>query len=537
MANRKPTASTTNTALINKLLENPQFPVYVQTLEPQILNKLVQRVGKEDAQALLTWATDEQIQDLIETDTWRSRKPGEEEQFDPEQFLEWLELWTDMGPDFLTAKLRALGSELFAYTLQRYVVVVDLEEVGVSGDVDTFRNFGVMPKSEDNWPLLLRLLIEVWDEDEDFLEECLARCCQRRSLVVEKTYITDNESLQFDVAGNRDRHRRKRGYVTSVSAAAFLAQARDTAMEKLLIEVAYDPFTSVHLRQIARRAAATVHTPTMPANSQTTSVEQMEASVTGQDWQELETLVSALSASDETPAARLLLGSDSGSELYLKQQLRAIGMQSPEALVARQNEIIYIANILMEGASMQGRCLNEQEAGLCANAAANLGLMYCVFEEAWDEESAILHALLQETPGLIKAFRIGYHLLCQLPLQIMAALQRELASPKARRRLRRDPWIEQQVNDTLRAMHQATVTGVEALDKVNALLEPLSLIADNTILQQLCILNDVLPRFPESLEADAVKGVHVNRKSRFIETPADLQQIHTFLLGLQGKLL
>lgn len=537
MAKRKPTASSTSTALINKLLENAQFPVYVQTLEPQILNKLVQRVGKEDAQALLTWATDEQIQDLIETDSWRSNKPGEEEQFDPAQFLEWLELWTDMGPDFLTAKLKALGSELFAYTLQRYVVVVDLDEVGMSGDVDTFRNYGVMPKSDDHWPLILRLLIEVWDEDDDFLEECLARCCQRRSLTVEKTYITDNESLQFDVAGNRDRHRRRQGYVTSVSAAAFLAHARDTAIEKQLIEVAYDPFTSVQLRQLASRAAAPAQKPELPIATRDTPVNKLDAGLTDKAWQELESLMSELCSPEEHSASKLLLGSDAGSELYLKRQLQVLERQNPTALAQRQKEIIYLANILMEGASIQGRRLSEQEAGLCANATANLGLMYCVFEEAWDDEAVVLHTFLEEAPGLIKAFRIGYHLLCQLPLQVMSALQLELATPQARRRLRNDAGVLQQVTDTLLRTTPDATSSKKALNSVNALLEAISLLADNTICQRLRILNDVLPGFPESLEANAVHGIHVNRQSRFIESPADLQQLQKFLGSLHGKLL
>lgn len=536
MANRKQSAPTTKSALINKILANPQFPAYVQTLEPQVLNKLVQRVGKEDAQALLTHATDIQIRDLIETDTWCSNNPGEEEAFDPAKFLEWLELWIDMGPDFLTAKLKALGSELFAFTLQRFVVVVDLDEIGVSGAVDTFHNFGVMPKSDAEWPLILRLLIEAWDEDATFLEECLARCCQRRSLVVEKTYITDNESLEFDVAGNRDRHRREQGYVTSVSAAAFLTQARDNAMNQLLIEVAYDPLTSVHLRQASLRSA--VDSGNAPSiHSESNSATPEPATATAEEaWQELNLLVSALTTEAESPAARLLLGSDTDSELYLKRQLRILELQNPQALVARQNEIIYLANILMEGVSIQSRRMSELEAAQCANATVNLGLMFCVFEEAWDDEQAILNSMLLEAPGLIKAFRVGYHLLCQIPPQIMVALQQELTTPYARRRLRREPWIQQLVTDSLHGLDQGPWIYSGVIHRVDTILEAMSLIADNTICQQLSILNNELPCFPESLDANTAASFHVDSRWRFIETPADLQRLQAYLGNLHGLL-
>ena len=355
-------------------------------------------------------------------------------------------------------------------------------------------------------------------------------------VVVEKTYITDNESLEFDVAGNRDRHRREQGYVTSVSAAAFLAQARDTAMNQLLIEVAYDPFTSMHLRQASLRSVGdSSNSPSMHSESNSTAFEPTTA--TADDaWQELDLLVSALNTDVETPAARLLLGSDTSSELYLQQQLRILELQNPQALTARQNEIIYLANILMEGVSIQSRRMSELEAAQCANATVNLGLLFCVFEEAWDDEQAILNSMLLEAPGLIKAFKVGYHLLCQIPPQIMVVLQQELTTPYARRRLRREPWIQQVVTDSLHGLDQDPWIYSGVIHRVDTILEAMSLIADNTICQQLSILNNELPCFPESLNTNTAPGIHVDSRWCFIETPADLQQLQAYLGNLHGLL-
>lgn len=234
--------------LLNQLLDNPALPAYVSRLAAPALHRLVLHIGKEDAQELMLYATDRQIEEIVEAEAWANTKPGTPEAFVPEKFLEWLLLWQDMSPAFLAAKVKALGSELFALTLDSHVVVVDLEEVGVSGGVDTFSNFGVMPRNDEGWELIFNLLSDMWSEDAELLEEALAICCMRRSLLVEKTYITGNENLLHNVEGQREQHRRERGYVTPASAASFLDSAKNSSLEAVLIEVAYDPATSMQLR-------------------------------------------------------------------------------------------------------------------------------------------------------------------------------------------------------------------------------------------------------------------------------------------------
>jgi hypothetical protein len=528
MAHKHPVRSKSS-SLVSTLLENPQLPSYIQRLEGTSLAKLVQHLGKEDAQPLLQYATPEQITDLIEIDAWQSPAPGVDETFSPEKFLEWIELWSEAGPAQLTTQLRNLGTQLFALTLDKFVVVVDIFEIGVSGFVDTFDCFGVMPKDDEHWPLLFQFLCEIWEEDPAFLEEAFGYCCQRRSLVVEKTYSVANENLAPDVEGNRDRHRRERGYVTTLSASAYLSRLKASNLAELLLELTYDPYTAMQLQR-RRTGAAPEKTST-----EATPAAAFAYADSAHLQQELAELLEPILADTPRIDALRLEAPERLQQTYIEQQLQLLGQRDTAALEQRFREVVYLGNVLMEGTSLHGKRLTEAEATSCVYHTCNLGLNYCVHIAPWDEESVLLQELMEQEPGLIKCFNIGYLLLLEIPRQLRMALQTALESARWQRRLRREPWLQTLIREQFELVQQ-DVDSRGRCKQLDPLLDSLLFLCDTTTLEQLRLLADTLPRFPSSLETRDAAPIHVSKDWRFFSTPDDLRAAHQFLADLERRL-
>lgn len=514
--------------LVAKLLDNPQLPAYIPKLPGSALTKLVQNIGKEDAQELLVYATPEQITDLVETDAWESPHPGAEETFAPGKFLEWLELWHDMGAVFLTEKLQNVGSQMFALTLHRFVVVVDIHEVGVSGSMDTFGNFGVIPKEQEHWPSIFRLLADVWDQDAEFLEESLAYCCQRRSLVIEKTYITDNENLAPDVDGERDRHRRERGYVTSLSAGALLGRIRQLTLQELLLETAYDPYTAMQLSRSTSSKFSTTD------SSESTLDTTAQDDIAKSQLAELEELLEPILQEEVQSQMLRLSGPEQAESLYLDRQLRRLGQDNPGALEQRYRELIYLANVLMEGSTLQGKRMTETEATTCVQRTCNLGLLYCVREAPWDSEMNILQELVDREPGLIKTFGIGYRVISDIPNKVYLALRRVLQADKMQRRLQKDPWLQELIQEEFLPLRLGRLTTKRQNRHFNALLDSLLFCFDAGTCERLRIIGDTLPRFPNSLDGKTGQSIYVDKSWRFITEPDDIRKILYFLDNLES---
>jgi hypothetical protein len=528
MAHKHPVRSKTSN-LVSTLLENPQLPAYIQRLEGNSLAKLVQHLGKEDAQPILQYATPEQITDLIEIDAWQSPSPGAEETFSPEKFLEWIELWSDAGPTQLCTQLRNLGAQLFALTLDKYVVVVDIFKIGVSGFVDTFDRFGVMPKDDEQWPLLFQFLCEIWEEDPAFLDEAFGYCCQCRSLVVEKTYSVANENLAPDVEGDRDRHRRERGYVTTLSASAFLSRLKACSLTELLLESTYDPATAMQLKRNNN-----LHASGQPATAHSAFSSSAQNEIE-RHHRALADLLDPI-LTELNPGNKLLLeGPDQPQPTYLEQQLQALGQRDSAALEHRFREVVFLGNVVMEGTSLNGKRLTEKQATDCVYHSCNLGLEYCVNVEPWDEESALVRELLEQEPGLIRCFNIGYFLLQAIPRKLHGALKRALESAQFQRRLRKEPWLQTLIREEFATAQQETDPNGR-FHNLNPLLDSLLFLCDATALEQLRLLADSLPRFPTSLAAQGAAPIHVSKEWRFFATPGDLQAAHTFLAVLESRL-
>ena len=304
--------------LVKRLLNNPSLPAYVANMRAPVLHNLITHIGKEDAQELMVLASPEQMRELIALDVWADDGPGTAEQFDPAKLLEWLELWRDMDAKFLVQKLAEVGSELFSAALLDYVVVVDLDTVGVQGDVDVFGRYGVLPEDHNHWPIIFELLAEIWSEDPDLLLDVLGRVCVRRSLSSDTAAISDADLLVAeDLAGDHADAQMDRGYVSALQAALFLGEAKGTALDDLLIQVTYDQISALHLRRTQRQRDTTGSPAAQNTESRAAAHQPEPATPADADFKALDALL--VEAEITTPVNAGLLAAPEGVRKVRKQ--------------------------------------------------------------------------------------------------------------------------------------------------------------------------------------------------------------------------
>lgn len=535
-----PESKTDNSrGLVRKLLDNPQLPAYIASLEAPVLDRLIRHIGVEDAQELVALASPAQMQELVEIETWANEHPGEAESFEPGKFLEWVDLWREMGAGFMTERLVELGEEPFVLALQHFAAVVNMEEAGISGAVDNFGKYAVLSKDEANWPVLLNVLTQVWAEDPDFLTRVLGRSSFQRSVLVQDSTEMDTERvLHHDLAYDRDRRLEGKGYVTPLSATLFLSGAKNAGIDELLIQVGYDVSTRGHLEIAGSETEkGQVASPAGDAETEagvTSDTEVVPVSPErDENWQALDRLLKQEKIVPAAPSGKLLAGPSRAHELYVKRVLKALGDRDPVALQERLDEIVYLANVLVSGSAVQGGEFTEEEAAKAVHATCNLGLEYCLFEDPWDDEASVLKSFTDGEPGMVKAFRIGYHLISQLPQKAIVAIVRELTSTAAQRRLHGHPWVREQVAKAFGRIDVQGNLDEQALEEVRDILETLSLVFDNDTCHQLRAFCDAFPCFPRSLEPGAAPRIHVDKRMRYISTPADLRRILARLEALR----
>src|SRR5690242_10500602 len=84
-------------ALVGRILENPQLVGAVRALPPAALGQLVEQIGLEDAGELVALASTEQLAHLFDEDLWRAERAGDDPRFDARRFGVWLEILLEAG--------------------------------------------------------------------------------------------------------------------------------------------------------------------------------------------------------------------------------------------------------------------------------------------------------------------------------------------------------------------------------------------------------------------------------------------------------
>jgi hypothetical protein len=396
--------------LLMRVLDTPELVIAVQSLEPAALGALVDRLGVEDAGEIVSMATAEQLLHMFDEFLWESDAPGRDERFDPERFAVWLEVLLEAGDFFAAERLTELPEELVIAAFHSQMLVLDMNELGVqmayarrddvelterlleTGLCQELGEYLLLAKRHDGWDAVVSVLTALDRDHHDLLERILSRCCAASSAYIEDMgglyeVLTSEEMLESDAAADREDRRARQGYISPSSAASFLALARTGDLEAVAAERARDPVTRAYFRELDLRPAA---------RSGAIGKESAQRPL-------LETLRDCgVVAGDALPP--LLPG---GAVDPFRGAMAALLEKDPERHAARMAELAYLANVLVAGASIDGRRYLPMEAAKTAVDVCAAGLAYLT---SGGRSRAKDPVEILSRNGADKLFRIGWRL-------------------------------------------------------------------------------------------------------------------------------
>jgi uncharacterized protein DUF6178 len=406
--------------LVSRILETPDLARVVQGLEPAVLQQLVVRCGLEDCGPIVALATTEQLMRVFDGDLWRAERAGGEERLDPERFALWLEVLAEAGADVAARRLLEMDFEFVTAAISRQVLVLDGGEMTIDrlfAEVSEDRElaeralerleaaleempslevggFVVVARLGEGWDALAAILVALHGSHHAFFGQLLARC---RAFSAE--YIDDNgglydvlttaEQVLDDVAGERDDRREREGFVAPPVAAAFLRIAREPVVTSGA-PPRPDHVTLRYFRNLEARAAEPPPRATPPdARAHEPAPDSTEHRV--------HELLTTLEDEGVVARSRAALPAPppDGRDRY--PRIRSfLDRVRPDADRARRDEELgYLANVLVAGCSFQSRRFRPVEAADAVLAACNLGL------ECWPREWA-------QPADVVALFRLGW---------------------------------------------------------------------------------------------------------------------------------
>jgi len=357
--------------LLRRVLETPHLAAEIQALPGVVLGKLINQVGLSDAGELVALASSEQLAQIFDEDLWLSERPGQDERFDSGRFLLWLEVMLEAGERFVAERLAELPQDVLTLAFARHVLVLsfdDLREELTAGDnaaeaaekafesclSEELDDYQLIWRGGDGWDSLLTALLAFDRDHHDLVVDLLERAAH-----LSREHIDDNgglyevlsadEMLEGDLAAEREARRAERGYVAPSAAAGFLRLALGDAPPD-----ERDALTRAYFRDLARK----------PAPGVTSSPKS----------QGLSALLQAAGVSEQVVAPRLPALASQRAEPLLIAALRELAGTSPERFAERSEELAYLSNVLMAGASASGERLRPLAAVEQAVDVVSLGL-------------------------------------------------------------------------------------------------------------------------------------------------------------------
>lgn len=380
-----------------------------------MLGKLIGQVGLEDAGELVALATAQQLADIFDEELWHSAKPGQDDRFDSERFLLWLEVMHEAGERFVAERLAELPQELVTLAFHRHLLVLteDALRAELSGDHDeadatekAFENcqreeldeYQLIWRGGDGFDAVFGALVALHRDHHSLVVEILERCAAMSSEHIDDNgglyeVLSSEEMLESDLGAERETRRAERGYVAPSAAAAFLRLARLHSTGGSLDE--RDPLTRAYFRELSPSpSSAPARAPERPAPA-------------GRDLHQL-LQATGIAREAATPA---LLGAASGSTPsaevpLLVLALRSLAETAPAVFAERSEELAYLSNVLVAGCTVEGRRLRPLEAVEHVIATVSLGLWLA--SEARAGSSASAAAALERHPADVlfrRAFR------------------------------------------------------------------------------------------------------------------------------------
>lgn len=362
-----------STALLARLIEDPDLPARIRELSSERFTALVHEVGVADAGELVALATTEQLVAAFDEDLFVNTRPGEREVFDRQRFITWLEVLLEAGDDAVARRIDALSEDFVAHALSSVVLVFDHEALreritcdpeGDEADRALERTLNeeidgylLVARQEEGWDAVLALVLALDRRHRSLLVRLLDRCVALASDHVDSLdslteVLSAAESLAEDVEAAREERRSRLGFVDPRAARGFLALAR-RPLDAPLAASARDASTRAYFRELERAA------PPHP--------KRVRAAVAPRD--RLGRALAALA----TPASPDASRSDA-VRAKLDVALATLGASAPTRFEERLRELAYLSNVVLAAATTEaGERYGAAEAAEVALATVALG--------------------------------------------------------------------------------------------------------------------------------------------------------------------
>lgn len=350
-------------SLVTRLVDMPDLAETVRALPDGSFGALVRRIGVEDAGELVAVATTEQLVSAFDEDLFSNEAPGERETFDVSRFALWLEVLLEAGDSVAAERVSELSEDFVSLAFARMFVVLDhdalMERMSEGGDdvdlaekaiesclSEEIDGYLLVSRLHDGWDAALSLVLALDRDHRAFLVRVLDRCADLASPYVEDLdelteLLTGEESLEDDVEAERDERRSSRGFVEPRAAKNFLRLAvqREDAED-----APRDPVTRAYFRDLDRSDGVRAEPAARAANARL--VAEL-ASLARDDGPEAK--------ADAVNASRLLRlvsgESRAESDEAILAAMRTLRESSPDVFEERMEELAFLANVLIAGAT------------------------------------------------------------------------------------------------------------------------------------------------------------------------------------------
>ncbi|MDR3441154.1 DUF6178 family protein [Telmatospirillum sp.] len=423
--------------LVDRIIDDAALAGAVQDLPAQLLGKVIDHVGLEDAGQIIALATAEQIEQIFDESLWTSVRPGTEERFDDERFVLWLRVMMDVGEAFAAETIANLPEDLVTHALQCRVLVVDIDALGemIGSDDDSrlidkaldasprieLDEFMVIARHHDGWDAIEALLVALDERDHSFLQRLLSRCAAISAEVIDDNgglydVLTSGEMLADDLVAEHQERRERDGFVVPTDAASFFGLCRMTETAAVA-PPSRDPVTTAHFRRLAlsRKHRSLVPSPASPStvlDDLAELIDQLDDVPGGKAKK-----ASRLSDDRPMPTGREsrpitvgLGGATPDQRTLFERVLAELGRSGPTFQERRRDELAYLGNALVAGCRLADRSFRPYEAIAAAAAICNIGLERVLANQARGGDLAAARELL-ETHGADSLFQIGFSVL------------------------------------------------------------------------------------------------------------------------------
>jgi len=387
--------------LLRRVLDEPSLVAAVRSLEPRALRAWVERVGLEDAGDLVALASDEQLLDLFDASLWKSERVGGDEHFDPVRFAIWLEVLLETGEEAAARRFIEMPEELLSLALHSQMLVLDVDvlfsdlaraggrlaepvetalESSLTFELDRYL---LVSRRQDGWDALVTILTVLDRDQNQLLQGLLERCCAASADYVDDeggllAVLSSAQMLEADAEADREDRRAQQGYVAPADARAFLALALAERADDILAETRPDPLTRAYFR--ARDTGAPPQQPAAPRGAARASAAPAEDSG--------ERLLAALREAEILPSAQPLLAPPEQKLDVLRAALVRLADRDPDAHAQRMDELAYLANVLIAGASNGARAYRPVEAVEAVIETCTAGLAHLLGGPPGEEAAA-----------------------------------------------------------------------------------------------------------------------------------------------------